>query len=321
MLDPQAKTFLNLLGEREPTSTMTPEQNRVRAAELRKLAGPGEPVAKVEEFFIPVKNGEIKVRVYTPEGEGLFPIFIYLHGGGWVFGDLDTADSPCRSLTNQAECIVVSVDYRLSPEYKFPTPLEDCYAAATWVAAHAREWNGDPTRIAIGGDSAGGNLAATVSLMAKNQDGPTFIAQVLIYPVTDLSFSTSSYETNGEGYFLTRDSMEWFTSQYLNEEEDKFNFYAAPLQAKDLSQLPPAFVITAEYDPLCDEGLAYADRLRQAGVQVEYICYEGMIHGFFWMAGIMDKGKMAIDQVARYLHSAFYHTVYPNGDLKGGIKK
>lgn len=307
MLDPQAKAFLDLLGEREPTSALTPGQNRVRAAELRRLAGPAEPVAKVEEYLIPVKNGEIKVRVYTPEGEGLFPIFIYLHGGGWVFGDLDNADSPCRSLANQAECIVVSVDYRLSPEYKFPTPLEDCYAAARWVADHAREWNGDPTRIAIGGDSAGGNLAASVSLKTKDQEGLTFVAQILIYPVTDFSFSTSSYETNGEGYFLTRDSMEWFIRQYLNEEEDKLNFYAAPLQAEDLSKLPPALVITAEYDPLRDEGLAYANRLRQASVQVEYICYEGMIHGFFWMAGIMDKGKQAIEQVAHHLHSAFHN--------------
>ncbi|MDR6998414.1 alpha/beta hydrolase [Neobacillus niacini] len=305
MLDPQARAFLDLLGEREPNSAMTPDENRSRAAELKKLTGPAEPVARIEEQLIPVNDTEIKVRMYTPKGEGPFPIFIYFHGGGWVFGDLDTADSPCRSLANWAECIVVSVDYRLSPEYKFPTPLEDCYEAATWVAKHASDWMGDPARIAVGGDSAGGNLAASVSLKAKERHGPDFVAQILIYPVTDFSFKTPSYLKNGEGYFLTRDSMEWFTSQYLNKEEEKLNVYAAPLKAKDLSQLPPAFVITAEYDPLRDEGLAYVERLRQAGVQAEYTSYEGMIHGFFWMAGIMDKGKQAIDHVARYLQSVF----------------
>ncbi|MFD4932171.1 alpha/beta hydrolase [Peribacillus butanolivorans] len=306
MLDPQAKDFLHLLREREPTSALTPEVNRAKGVALQKLAGPAEPVAKVEEYWIPVENGEIKVRVYTPEGEGIFPVFLYLHGGGWVLGDLETVDVPCRSIATQAECIVVSVDYRRAPEYKFPTPLEDCYEAAIWVANHAREWKGDPTRIAIGGDSAGGNLAASVTLKARNQEGPTFVSQILIYPVTSLSFDTPSYKANGEGYFLTLDSMAWFARQYLDKEEDMFNAYAAPLLAKDLSGLPPALVITAEYDPLHDEGLAYANRLREVGVSVEYTCYEGMIHGFFWMAGIMDKGKRAIEQVAHHLHSSFH---------------
>ena len=175
MLDPQAKDFLHLLGERERTSALTPEENRAKGVG-QKLAGPAEPVAKVEEYWIPVENGEIKVRIYTPEGEGVFPVFIYLHGGGWVLGDFETVYVPCRSLANQAECIVVCVDYRRAPEYKFPTPLEDCYEAATWVADHAREWGGDPTRIAIGGDSAGGNLAASVTMKARDQGGPTFVS-------------------------------------------------------------------------------------------------------------------------------------------------
>ncbi|MCO0600102.1 alpha/beta hydrolase [Peribacillus butanolivorans] len=176
MLDPQAKDFLHLFGEREPTSALTPEEKGAKGVALQKLAGPAEPVAKVEKYWIPVENGEIKVRVYTPEGEGIFPVFIYIYGGGWVLGDLETVDVPCRSLANQAECIVVSVDYRRAPEYKFTTPLEDCYEAATWVADHAREWKGDPTRIAIGGDSAGGNLAASVTMKARNQGGPTFVS-------------------------------------------------------------------------------------------------------------------------------------------------
>ncbi|MFJ8247017.1 alpha/beta hydrolase [Peribacillus asahii] len=306
MLDPQAKTFLHMLGEREPNSALTLEENRAKSAALGELAGLAESVAKVEEYMIPVENGEIKARIYTPEGEGLFPIFIYLHGGGWVLGDLDTADAPCRSLANQAECIVVSVEYRLAPEHKFPIPLEDCYEAAKWVANYAREWKGDPTRIAIGGDSAGGNLAASVAIKARDQGGPTFVSQVLIYPVTDASFNTPSYKESGEGYFLTQENMEWFTQQYLQKEEDKLNAFVAPLLAENLSMLPPTLVITAEYDPLRDEGLAYAKRLHLAGVQVESTCYEGMIHGFFWMAGIMDKGKQAIEQVARYLHTAFH---------------
>lgn len=306
MLDPQAKSLLDLLGERAPNSTLTLEEFRANAVKLQKLSGPAESVAKLEERMIPVKDGEIKTRIYTPEGPEDFPIFIYLHGGGWVFGDLNTADSPCRSLANQAKCIVVSIDYRLAPEHKFPTAHDDCYEAAIWVANHAKEWRGDPTRIVIGGDSAGGNLAASVTIKARDLKGPKFLSQVLIYPVTDLSFSTLSYEENGEGYFLTHESMAWFAQQYFENEEDKLTVYAAPLRSKDLSGLPPALVITAEYDPLRDEGLDYANRLHEAGVQVESTCYEGMMHGFFWMAGIMNKGKQAIEQVSRHLHSAFY---------------
>ncbi|MCH7323963.1 alpha/beta hydrolase [Solibacillus sp. MA9] len=305
MLDTQAKNFLQMMEGKKPTSSMTPEENRNNGAALQKLAGLAESVAKVEEHSVPVKDGKIKVRIYTPEGEGDFPIFIYLHGGGWVLGDLDTVDIPCRSIANQAECIVVSVDYRRAPEYKFPVPLEDCYEAALWVAKNAGEWQGDSTKISIGGDSAGGNLATCVALKARDEQGPTFVSQILIYPVTDLSFSTNSYKENGEGYFLTQDSMEWFARHYINTEEDKLNPYVAPLLTEDLSNLPPAVVITAGYDPLCDEGLAYANRLQEAGIQVEYTCYEGMIHGFFWMAGIMDKGKQAIEQVSRHLQESF----------------
>lgn len=305
MLDVQAKEFLKSIEGKKPTSSMTPEENRQNGAVLQMLAGSAEPVAKVEDHIVPVTDGEIKVRIYTPEGDEEFPIFIYLHGGGWVLGDLDTVDIPCRSMANQARCIVVSVDYRRAPEFKFPVPLEDCYEAALWVAEHATEWQGDSKRISIGGDSAGGNLATCVALKARDEQSITFISQVLIYPVTDLSFSSDSYKANGEGYFLTRDSMEWFAQHYITSEEDRQNPYVAPLLMHDLSNLPPALLITAEYDPLCDEGLAYANRLREAGIQVEYSCYEGMIHGFFWMAGIMDKGKQAIEHVSRYLQESF----------------
>lgn len=305
MLDPQAKAFLELMEGRESTAELSPEENRKRGVETQKLAGPKMLVAKVEEYMIPVEDAEITGRVYTPEGQGLFPIFIYLHGGGWVLGDLETVDSLCRSIANKAKCIVVSVDYRLAPEHRFPTAFEDCYTASRWIAVHAKEWNGDPERIAIGGDSAGGNLAAAVTLKAKHEKEPIFNAQVLVYPVTDLTFTTSSYEENEEGYFLTHESMMWFRNHYLPNKEDWSNVYAAPLLAEDFSELPPTLVITAEYDPLRDEGLAYADKLEKAGVQVESTCYEGMIHGFFWMDGMMDKGKEAIEQVASYLNKVF----------------
>ncbi|MDM5247896.1 alpha/beta hydrolase [Lysinibacillus sp. G4S2] len=305
MLDPQAKVFLDTLKGRPSNSTLTVEENRAKNKELRKLAGPTESVAEVRDYMIPVEGGEIGLRIYKPEGEGLFPIFIYIHGGGWVLGDLETVDVPCRNIVNKANCIVVSVDYRLAPEHKFPTPLMDCYAAAKWVFEHAHELNGDSEKIAVGGDSAGGNLAAAVTMMARKSGEFNFVSQVLIYPVVDFSFNTDSYKENGKDYFLTYESMVWFSQAYLEKETDKGNIYAAPLLAEDLTKLPPALVITAEYDPLRDEGLAYAERLKSAGVPVTSTCYKGMIHGFFWMSGILEQGKEAVNEVATYLANNF----------------
>ncbi|BCJ86773.1 alpha/beta hydrolase [Effusibacillus dendaii] len=306
-LDPQAKMFLDQLAASNapPLSELSPQEGRESISGIKELAGPLEPVAKVEDMAVPVDGGEITVRVYTPSGEGPFPLFVYYHGGGWVIGDLDTVDSPMQAVANRAGCIVASVDYRLAPEYKFPTAVEDCYAATVWVRENAQQFNGDANRIAVGGDSAGGNLAAVVSQLAKQRGGLELAFQVLIYPATDLSFNTQSYRDNGEGYFLTKDSMNWFKNHYLRTESDARNVLASPLLAEDLSDLPPALVITAEYDPLRDEGEAYAARLKEAGVPVELTRYEGMIHGFFWMAGLMDKGKAAIEQVAGSLRSAF----------------
>jgi len=306
-LDPQAKAFLDLgaaAGE-PPMSTLTPEQNRERTAGLNALSGAAKPVAKAESRMIPVEGGEIELRIYTPAGDGPFPLFVYIHGGGWVIGDVDTVDSLCRNMAHESESVVASVNYRLAPEHKFPVPVEDCYTAVQWVSGHARQLNGDASRLAVGGDSAGGNLAAVVSQLAKERGGPAISYQVLVYPVTQAGLETTSYRENGEGYFLTVDSMDWFFRQYLNADEEKADVRVSPLLAKDLSGLPPALVITAEYDPLRDEGEMYAERLRQAGVAVELTRYEGMIHGFFWMAGIMEQGAKAISQVSGRLRSVF----------------
>lgn len=302
-LHPQAKAFLDYLKSLggAPIHTLSPEQNRRGMGYLIKKATlPQQPVAAVQERVIPVQDGEIKMRVYTPEGEGPFPLLVYFHGGGWVMGDLETFDAPLRALTNAAQTIVVSVDYRLAPEYKFPTALNDCYAATKWVAENAPALNGDAARIAVSGESAGGNLAAVVALMARDLAFPPLYYQVLIYPVTDLS---REYPSLGkfDGYFIGREDMRYFEKHYLRTEEERQNAYVSPLLAGDLAGLPPALVVTAGYDPLRDEGEAYAQRLREAGVAVDYYCYEDMIHGFFGFAGMMDRGKELIALIARCL--------------------
>jgi acetyl esterase len=264
-----------------------------------------EKVGRVENRTVPGPDGEVPVRVYTPTGAGPHPVLVYFHGGGWVLCNLDTHDGTCRSLCNQAECIVVSVDYRLAPEHKFPAALEDCYAVTRWVSEHAQQLSGDARRIAIGGDSAGGNLTACVALAARERGGPRLVHQLLIYPVTDARFDTTSYRDNAEGYFLTRGAMQWFWNHYLRGEADAANPLAAPLRASDLSGLPPATVITAEYDPLRDEGESYARRLKEAGVPARLQRYDGVIHGFFGMGAILAKARDATSVAAGELRKSF----------------
>jgi acetyl esterase len=230
---------------------------------------------------------------------------VWFHGGGWVVGDLDMADPTARHLSVGAGCVVVSVDYRLAPETKFPGAADDCYAATQWVARHAAQINGDSDHIAVGGDSAGGNLAAVVSLMARDHGGPGLVFQLLVYPVTQCDYTTSSYRSYADGYLLSRDSMQWYWDHYLHAPADAHNPYAAPLVTQDLGGLPPALVITAECDPLCDEGAAYARRLQAAGVLTTYSCYDGMIHGFFGMPAVLEKGKQAVAEAAIALQKAF----------------
>ena len=307
-LDPQVQNLLDQMAalNAPPMSTLTPDLVRM-GTKMQREAFPvePEPVAQVVNGAIPGPAGEIPIRIYTPAGSGPFPALVFFHGGGWVICDLDTHDSLCRSLCNGAGCVVVSVDYRLAPEHKFPAAPEDCYAATQWVAGHAAEINADPDSIAVGGDSAGGNLTAVVAQMARDQDGPALAFQLLIYPATDFTFDGPSLRENAEGYFLTSDDMDWFTNHYLNSTADRTNPLASPMQADDLSELPPALVITAEYDPLRDEGEAYGQQLQEAGVPVTISRYDGMIHGFLSIEPMTDKGQQARAECAQALRAAF----------------
>ena len=242
------------------------------------------------------------------DGSGLapLPVLVYFHSGGWVFGSVEGHDPICRALANRACCLVVSVDYRLAPEHPFPAAPEDCYAATRWVAEHADEIKADSTRVAVGGDSSGGNLAAAVALMARDRGGPRLCQQVLIYGETDYyEPGTTTYTTYAEGYGLTRASMAWFWDQYLTRPVDRQHPYAAPLRAADLNGLAPALIITAEYDPIRDEAEHYALRLQQAGVPTRLSRYDGMIHGFFRMFAVLERSHEALAEIAATLRAAF----------------
>lgn len=302
-VDPQVRIFLDGLESLDaaPLHALTPKQARaVVVADSAALGNPGL-VGTMEDVRIPGPLGDIPVRIYTPPGTKPFPILVYYHGGGWVVCDIETHNSLCCSITNAAECVVVSVDYRLAPEHKYPAAVEDAYAAAEWVFDHAKMLGGEVGRIALGGDSAGGNLAAVVSLKAR--DLATFRPnlQVLIYPVTAFDIDTASYQANAEGFLLTREDMKWFWGHYLDCKEQGSEPYASPLRAEDHGNLPPALIITAKYDPLCDEGEAYATRLGEAGVPVALTRYEGMIHGFVRHTAQFNKAKVAIDEIAAAL--------------------
>jgi acetyl esterase/lipase len=306
-LDPQAQRVvdamaaLNLKPVEESTPAEARESIRIRTAAL----GPFEDVAAVTDHRVPVAGAEITVRTYSPGGRGPHPVLVYYHGGGWVIGDLYTHDGLCRSLANAARCVVASVDYRLAPEWKYPVAAEDSYAALRWVETHAIRLGLDPRRVAVGGDSAGGNLATVVSLMARDQGGPGLVHQVLIYPVTDNDLNTHSYVENATGYVLTREGMRWFWNHYLADSRQGLEPHASPLRAPSLAGLPSALVITAECDPLRDEGEAYAARLRDAGVPVTVTRYDGMFHGFVRMTRILDKARTALDEIAGSLQKAF----------------
>lgn len=307
-LDPQAEALLQLMAHRNvpPFNTLTPAQARETMKSMGALCAGPEAVANVENLTIPGPGGQIRVRIYTPRGDGPFPILVFFHGGGWVIGDLDTHDNLCRSLANGVSCIVVSVDYRLAPEHKFPAAVEDAYAATQWAANNANRINGNPDLIAVGGDSAGGNLAAVVAIMARDQDGPSLKYQLLMYPATDVSScNTASYRDCADGYFLTKADGEWFGAQYLNCEDDRLNPLVSPLLAPNLSGLPPALVIVCEFDVLRDEGESYAKRLKKAGVSVKCTRYKGMIHGFLSMDGFLDQARSGIDEASAALREAF----------------
>jgi acetyl esterase len=306
-LDPQAKQMMDQLGAAGMPALEEMGVEGARQAILAMVQMGGEPaaMANVTNRAIPGPAGEIPVRIYTPDGTPPFPAVVYFHGGGWVIGSLDSHDGTCRDLANGAGAVVVSVDYRLAPEHKFPAGPEDAYAATKWVADNAASLGVDAKRIAIGGDSAGGNLTAVVALMARDRGGPPLVFQVLVYPATDAALDTRSYDENAEGYFLTRKAMEWFWGHYLPTAADGANPYASPLRATSLKALPPALVITAEFDPLRDEGEAYARKLEEAGVHVRLKRYDGMIHGFFGMGRVLDQGKQAMAEATGNLRLCF----------------
>jgi acetyl esterase len=287
-VDSQAQAILDQSAGQPPLETLTVAQGRERMAEIVKRMGPGELVASVEHRSILGSGTDIPVRVYTPKGDGRFPVLVFFHGGGWVLGNLDSSDVLCRALTNAAGCIVVSVNYRHAPEHRFPAAAEDAYDATFWVAEHAQTFRGDPSRVSVGGTSAGGNLAAVVALMARDRGKPRIIHQLLSVPITDYRFDTRSYLDNADGYGLTRNAMQWFWQHYLGPDGDGSHPYVSPLRADDLRGLPPALILTAEYDPLRDEGEAYAQRLAAAGVSVTCKRYDGMVHMFLGPDSLAD---------------------------------
>lgn len=288
-LNPKMKFFLeNILPK--PSMGNIPNLELIRARENSVFTGIVESVHQVTDRSIPGTESDISIRIYTPEGEGPFPLIVFFHGGGFVFGGLESHDPICRSIAKAAQQIVVAVDYRLAPEHRFPAAPIDCFAAVQWVHDHAEELNGDQTKISVAGDSAGGNLAAVVTLMTREKGGPKLSKQVLLYPVTDAyePGKYPSYEENGSGYSLTTDFMDLYCNTYIQKEEDRMNPYAAPICSSDFSELPPALIITAEYDPLRDEGELYGKKLLEAGVKVTVKREEGQIHGFFNIFSLMN---------------------------------
>jgi acetyl esterase len=274
----------------------TAEAARVQYLTLSATRSPEYvvPVAATEDRSVPGAEGELRARVYRPEGEGPFPTVAFFHGGGWVIGDLETHDATVRSICRASRAVVVAVDYRLAPEHPFPAAADDAVAVARWIAAHLDQFGGDD-RLAVAGDSAGGNLAAVVA-QTLTAEGTQVIAQFLIYPAVDALGDYPSRTENARGYFLEQPTMDWFYGHYAGAWDDAKDPRLSPLHAADLSGLPPAVVVTAEYDPLRDEGEAYGEALRAAGVEADVRRYDGLIHGFFAMGALSPAAQAAVDE-------------------------
>jgi acetyl esterase len=310
LLDPQARALLERLAR-----TPAPSLATLSAGEARRsyregrlaLAPPALELEEARDILLPGSAGEIAARRYRPLGEKRgepLPGVVYYHGGGWVCGDLDTHDSVCRGIAVYGRCVVVAVDYRMGPEDRFPAAVNDAIAAVKWVSANARELEIDASRLAVAGESAGGNLAA-VAAIALRESGPALAMQVLVYPVVDQAADTDSLRRLATGYSLTRDLLRWYQQQYLRDERDYADWRASPLRAHDHSRLPPAYILTCGFDPLVDEGKAYADRLTQSGVSVVYECFQGMIHGFLPMGGALAASRHAHYRIGQMLRTRF----------------
>ena len=319
-LHPQVRAFVDeaVAEGGPPLEEMSVLQARSLDAGFIELQAPAQEVADVRDVLVAGAAGLLPARVYHPSPGEALPMLCFFHGGGYVVGNIDVPDRPCRAIANAARCVVVSVGYRTGPETKFPGPVEDGYAAARWVSEHATELGGVSGYLAIGGESAGGGLAAAVALMARDRGEPSIDYQVLIYPMLAPARGTTfaSYRENGEGYLLTRAAMEWFWGHYLARDSDGHHPYAAPVLAEDHARLPRALVITAEYDPLRDEGIAYAEKLRAAAVDVEHLPYHGAIHGFLVMSGRMDHGLQVVDDVAVRLRADFERHTSASGSSR-----
>ena len=300
MLHPQARALMDLMAERgvPPTHTLSPAEARAFYRERRTFTQPEPPqVAAVRELTASTPQGDIPLRLYRPLGSDattVLPVLVYYHGGGWVIGDLDTHDTLCRELANAAGCAVVAVDYRMGPEHRFPAAVDDVLAATRWVREQAGALRLDPGRLAVGGDSAGGNLAAVVALAARDAGDLPIAFQLLIYPATDMRRGHPSHTTNGDGYVLTRDTLAYFHDHYIADPAHDLDWRASPLLHTDLAGLPPALVITAGYDPLRDEGLDYARALTEAGNRATCVCFERQIHGFITMGRVLDEANTAV---------------------------
>ena len=310
MLHTQARALLDFIEQRAipPTHTLTPTEARSAYRDRRAVLQPDPPAVAQVQRLQATGGGHsaIPMRLYRPLSPpaGALPVLVYFHGGGWVIGDLDTHDTLCRELANAAGCAVVAVDYRLGPEHRFPAAVDDALAATRWVHQQAAMLGLDAARLAVGGDSAGGNLAAVVALAARDAGDLPIAYQLLIYPATDMRRGAPSHTANGQGYLLTKDTIDYFHDHYITDVAHDLDWRASPLLHADLSKLPPALVLTAGYDPLRDEGLAYAVRLTEAGNRASYICFERQIHGFITMGRVLDEANTAVALCAAELRRA-----------------
>jgi acetyl esterase len=306
MLHPQAQALLRLIQEKgvPATHTLSPQEARAVYRERRAFTQPDPPqVGAVRD----VQADGIPLRSYRPRGaaaDAVLPVLVYYHGGGWVIGDLDTHDTLCRELCNLSGCAVIAVDYRMGPEHRFPAAVEDALAAARWVRANAAALKVDPARLAVGGDSAGGNLAAVVALAARDAGDLPIAFQLLIYPATDQRRGSPSHTSNGQGYLLTKETMDYFHDHYISDRAHDLDWRASPLLHANLANLPPAFVLTAGFDPLRDEGLQYADALSAAGNRASLVNFERQIHGFILMGRVIDEANTAVQLCAAQLRQA-----------------